>query len=67
VNARICCGVLALVCLSGCVSTVPVVCGPNDKAIRYDRAQIDAMSDEQVKDNLARNNELERRGCAISN
>jgi outer membrane murein-binding lipoprotein Lpp len=67
VNVRICVGVFAVLLLSGCVSTVSVACGPNDKVIRYDRAQIDEMSDDQVKDNLARNNELERRGCAISN
>lgn len=51
----------------GCSTTVAPICGPNDHATRYSVEQIDAMSDEQVKDNLARNNELERRGCAISN
>lgn len=44
-----------------------LVCGPNDKALRLSDAQIDMLTDEQVKDILARNEELARLGCAVAN
>ena len=60
------CAVLMLV--SSCATSGPAVsCGPNDQVIRYSVEQIEAMTDAQVKANLARNNELERRGCAVPN
>lgn len=44
-----------------------VLCGPNDQPQRWDDAQIDRMSDKQAKQELARNEELVRRGCAVPN
>lgn len=43
------------------------ICGPNDKAFRPSSAVIDLLTDEQVKDILSRNEDLERRGCAVAN
>ena len=42
-------------------------CLPSDVAIRLTAAQIDTLSDEQVKVILARNEELAARGCAKPN
>lgn len=58
-----------LMLVSGCATGGPPaeLCGPNDRVTRYSAEQIEAMTDEQVRDNLARNEELERRGCAVPN
>lgn len=58
-----------LLLVSGCVTggAIDKVCGPNDYVIRYTNEQIEQMTDEQVRSNLARNEELERRGCAVPN
>lgn len=55
--------------VSSCATSGPLadLCGPNDKVIRYTVEQQDAMTDQQARDNLARNEELERRGCAVAN
>lgn len=60
---------LLLLLVSGCASVGPKTneCGPNDVVIRYTPEQIDAMSDQQVSDNLAYNESLEKRGCAVPN
>ena len=54
--------------MEGCTTVpTPPLCGPNDKPQRWTEAQIDAMSDDQVTQELARNEELVRRGCATPN
>lgn len=60
---------LCALALSSCATVgVPVeACGPNDKVIRYTPEQIELMTDQQVTDNLARNEELERRQCGVPN
>ena len=54
--------------LVGCVS-VPYsrVCSAVDVPTRWPDAQIEQMSDEQVKNELARNEDLAKRGCAVPN
>lgn len=54
----------------GCASISKVsgpLCGPNDRPNRWTEEQIDHMDDAQVKQELARNEELVRRGCAVPN
>lgn len=43
------------------------LCGPNDKAVRLSPEMQDMLSDAQIVDILARNEELARRGCAVAN
>lgn len=59
-----CLGVLA-----ACVGTdtSSALCGPNDVATRLSVETIDTLSNEQVKDILAKNEALEKRGCAVPN
>lgn len=66
-NAKAMATLAMLGMVSGCATADTGLCGPNDHAIRYTDQQIDQMTDEQVKGNLARNEELERRGCAVPN
>lgn len=58
------CVVMMLV--TGCASVgVPTkYCGPNDTALYLSKKQIDLLTDEQVKDILAKNEALYARGCA---
>jgi hypothetical protein len=58
-----------LMLVSGCATSGlrGPSCGPNDQVIRYTAEQQATFTDEQIKLNLARNEELERRGCAVAN
>lgn len=60
---------LLMLLVTSCASVGPSTeaCGPNDVVIRYSDEQIAAMSDEQVKANLAYNESLADRGCAVPN
>lgn len=61
--------VLTLGMLAGCV-TVPVErtsCSDTDSVTRFTDAQIDQMTDEQVRQELAKNEDLAKRGCAVPN
>lgn len=55
--------------MSSCVSVGhrSSTCGPNDTATRLTNEQIDLLTPEQVKDILAKNEALEKRGCAVAN
>lgn len=59
---------LGLGTLAACSITVPSTgCSDTDHVTRFTPEQIDQMSDEQVKQELARNEDLARRGCAVPN
>ena len=58
-------GLGALTACAGVPATF--LCSDTDHVTRFTDAQIDAMSDEQVKQELARNEDLVRRGCAVPN
>lgn len=59
---------LGLCALSSCAG-MPITtgCSDTDHVTRFTPEQIDKMSDEQVKQELARNEDLVRRGCASPN
>lgn len=42
-------------------------CGPNDTATRLTVEQQELLTDSQVKDLLAKNEALAKRGCAVPN
>lgn len=61
---------LLLMLVSGCATNGPVSSVGSCAgigAVRYSQATIDAMTDEEVRDNLDRNDAAERLGCAIPN
>lgn len=62
-------GLFGLSILAGCgtMQMARTTCSDTDHVTRFTEAQIDAMSDEQVKQELARNEDLVRRGCAVPN
>ena len=54
--------------VTACVTSGPSVrCGPLDKPIRLSPESIDALSEDEVKAVLERNEALEKKGCATPN
>ena len=58
------CVVMMLVTGCASVGVTTKYCGPNDTAIYLSQQQITSLTDEQVKDILAKNEALYERGCA---
>ncbi len=60
-------GMFGLLSIAAC-STIPrTVCSAADVPTRFTAEQIDKMTDQQVRNELARNEDLEQRGCAVPN
>jgi hypothetical protein len=55
--------------IASCASPIGLssVCSDADRVTRFTEQQIDQMSDEQVRQELARNEDLARKGCAVPN
>ncbi|AGC35585.1 hypothetical protein HOS22_gp18 [Rhizobium phage RHEph08] len=55
--------------MSSCVSVGQSAkyCGPNDHPTYFTEEQIDHMDDQQIKDQLAKNEALVAKGCAVPN